>query len=228
MFPHLAARVCEFAMINFTVSGMAFVKSLAACGAAGLMAAAASATPPPNAKTAPQMSLTPPEAPKSVKAGQATRSLSLEEISMGGLVIEFGRTRLEDVRKSAGGAVATRAGAAQRHLCYTPETGRRIWVSSDAMGGEAVSAFTLVAQAGMAGETACPGLPPRLTPGGDIGGVSLGQKRADVEAELGQGGGGEWARYEACSVLMKRCSALTLRYVNNRVMQITASQTTVG
>ena len=204
---------------------------LLASGLAGLLACDAIAAPPPAAKTvkaAPKTSLAPPEAPKGVKAGKAAGSLSVDEIGMGGLVIEFGRTRLEDVRKSAGGAVATRAASNQRYLCYTAETGRRIWLSSDAVAGDAVNAVTLVAQPGMASEAACPGLPPRLAPGADIGGVSLGQKRGDVEAQLGHGGGGEWARYEACSAQLKRCSAITLHYVNNRVMQITASQSSVG
>jgi hypothetical protein len=195
---------------------------------AALFEGNAVAAPPPaakSAKAAQPTSLAPPEAPKGVKAGKASGALALDEVGMGGLVIEFGRTKLEDVRKSAGGAVATRAGAAQRFLCYTAETGRRIWVSSDAVGGDTVSAVTLVAQPGMASEAGCPGLPPRLAPGADIAGVSLGQKRADVEAQLGHGGGGDWARYEACSAQSRRCSAITLHYVNNRVMQITASQT---
>lgn len=204
----------------------------AACLAGLAMAGVAVAAPPP-AKPQPT-SIAPPDAPKSVKAAKASGDLSITEVGMGGLVIEFGTTKLDDVRKSAGGAIAARADNSGRWLCYTAETGRRIWVSSDTMANGAVNAVTLAAQPGMVSETACPGLPPRLQPGAEMGGVSLGQRRADVEAQLGHGGG-DWARYESCSnaagvkpVAARRCTTLTLHYINNRVMQITASQTSAG
>jgi hypothetical protein len=204
---------------------------------AGLVSAAAllglafeaSAVPPPAAQA-----IAPPEAPRAVAAGRAapSRIAQLSEIGMGGLAIEFGMTRLEDVRRSGGGAIGAREGAgAIRWLCYTVESGRRIWIaSSDATRG-AVTSVTLIAQPGVSGEDACPGLPPRLGPVSDISGISLGDRRADVEALLGPSRSGEWARYEACSTARvngaptNRCVAITLRYTNNRVMHISASQT---
>lgn len=173
--------------------------------------------------------IAPPEAPRSIKAGKLSgEHAPIQDVGMGGLVVEFGRTQLESVRKSAGGAITAKTDASARWLCYTVETGRRIWLTSEAAAKGAVSAVTIVAQPGVSGETACPDLSPRLQPSDDIAGISLGQRRADVEAQLGRAGGGDWARYEGCSAFgatTKICNAITLRYVNNRVMQITASRT---
>jgi hypothetical protein len=209
--------------------------SAAAIGLFALSALAVPAMPQPPAIAAHASvdadikPLAPPDTPRAAKAA-AGKVSRIEPMELGALLIEFGRTRLDDVRKSGGGTIGVRGepGNAQRWLCYTSRPDRQVWLNSSAAVGT-VNGVTLIAHLGVEGEPRCPQLPLGLLPIGPIAGVSIGDKRDYVESLLGSSHGAEWVNYQACSKATApgapaQCTHIVLRFEKNRVFLIKAMQ----
>lgn len=180
--------------------------------------------------------LPPPDLSKSLRNIKPNKLAvgQVGEVMLGALGIHLEQTKIDDLRKSAGGVVSAKgdAGDATRYLCYTVETGRRLWLTSEQTPGHTINGMTIVAQPGVSGDPNCPQLAAQLTPMGMISNVAIGDKRDVVEAELGPAKGGEWVRYETCipakigAAPAKRCTELALRYGNNRVLTMQVKQKT--
>jgi hypothetical protein len=198
------------------------------------LTAPAGSQPPPAAKHADVQPVPPPDMARAAKL-QPTGLTRIDPVDLGALPVEFGRTRLDDVRKSGGGSVGVRAepGKAQRWLCYSSSPDRQVWLTTAETGGQTVNGVTLIGHTGIEGQDRCPQLPSGLLPIGAIAGISIGDKREYVEALLGPSRGAEWVTYQTCpkasaAGAQAACIKVTLRFEKNRVFMINAAQTPIG
>ena len=188
----------------------------------------------------------PPPAPFDAITWAATRSQApVTALRMGGVVVRFEATTLDEVRKAVGTGTIAHAGDAGESLywlCYTHRAGtrsERVWLVSHGEMGRSTHAVTHIsaARAPTGGATAdCPALPPRMTPLALDRGLWLGTSEQAATAALGAPShrDRDWRSYDAAGKVpgdcgpagLDRMSWLRLRLRNGRVDALSAGQTT--
>lgn len=185
----------------------------------------------------------PPKMPNMDNLPSTLTSPPTSKVLLGKLVVEFERTTLGEVQKSAGvGSIQHRgdAGDSEDWLCYTTlsrEQPERIWISSGELGGSnhtVGSFYAAVSSKATKGSAHCPELPAQLRPVSLGNALWLGSSLDQLKELFGEPSTkrGNWWFYSYSGKVpangFDQIAILGVRVTNGKIVALFASQATTN